>query len=256
MRLYVVYRLYPTSNHNRSSWSAPLVVLFIVCILHQTTTARLLSQSKKCCLSSVSYIKPQPAMPVPTFGRVVYRLYPTSNHNLVIGFIIFVRLFIVCILHQTTTYLVVSVGSISCLSSVSYIKPQRELLDGRSWLVVYRLYPTSNHNRLAHRATGSAVVYRLYPTSNHNKDVLFTISAELFIVCILHQTTTCALGCCHARRLFIVCILHQTTTLWLVKSCGYSCLSSVSYIKPQLVPFRTVMRSCCLSSVSYIKPQP
>ena len=56
----VVYHLVPTSNHNLSNGIAKISMLFIILFLHQTTTSFYLRQLICSCLSSCSYIKPQP----------------------------------------------------------------------------------------------------------------------------------------------------------------------------------------------------
>ena len=78
--------------------------------------------------------------------------------------------------------------------------------------VVYRPFPTSNHNAARARMYLLAVVYRPFPTSNHNGDGNVTEYTSLYIVRFLHQTTT--------NRLLLVGSAR--------------CISSVSYIKPQL----------------------
>ena len=55
-----------------------------------------------------------------------------------------------------------------CISLMSYIKPQHYKTGMTGKEVVYRLCPTSNHNREPGRPHGAMVVYRLCPTSNHN----------------------------------------------------------------------------------------
>ncbi len=77
------------------------------------------------------------------------------------------------------------------------------------------------------------VVYHLVPTSNHN---LFPS-----VITIL--------------QLFIILFLHQTTTVMVALMSAICCLSSCSYIKPQLCGFSSHSLCCCLSSCSYIKPQ-
>ena len=77
----VVYHLVPTSNHNRSEAGALEHLLFIILFLHQTTTAIFVDFGLLCCLSSCSYIKPQPAHGHTLRRSVVYHLVPTSNHN-------------------------------------------------------------------------------------------------------------------------------------------------------------------------------
>ena len=122
--------------------------MFIFYILHQTTTRRMLSKVNICCLSFISYIKPQlvtvvliksisclsfisyikPQLTLLKIqgAKVVYLLYPTSNHNCwttrtarsMVVYLLYPTsnhnndfihscrflLFIFYILHQTTTY--------------------------------------------------------------------------------------------------------------------------------------------------------
>ena len=59
----------------------------------------------------------------------------------------------------------------------------------------------------------------------------------------------------HLTMLFIILFLHQTTTLKQGHTFSHCCLSSCSYIKPQLVFSRKERAQGCLSSCSYIKPQ-
>ena len=120
------------------------------------------------CLSSCSYNKPQPFRHLPFRGTVVYHLVPTSNHNrdntrkqhvLVVyhlvptsnhnkqaDYFVVIVLFIILFLHQTTTSFRYQCPRFCCLSSCSYIKPQRPLYLMRMVFVVYHLVPTSNHN--------------------------------------------------------------------------------------------------------------
>ena len=121
----VVYRPFPTSNHNCKGERYWAVGLYIVRFLHQTTTARTHQNTLSRCISSVSYIKPQPA---------------TTTH---------------CASH-------------SCISSVSYIKPQHIIVVLLQQVVVYRPFPTSNHNCCVSLPSPMNVVYRPFPTSNHN----------------------------------------------------------------------------------------
>ena len=165
----VVYRPFPTSNHNPEVRVLHHVKLYIVRFLHQTTTAigstytferlyivRFLHQTTtflvlmqifQCCISSVSYIKPQLRLLSPAVGAVVYRPFPTSNHNRCLFIQLAHGLYIVRFLHQTTTNDLHFTPYKSCISSVSYIKPQLIGLTDAVVIVVYRPFPTSNHNQ-------------------------------------------------------------------------------------------------------------
>ena len=124
--------------------------------------------SKSSCISSVSYIKPQLMLLKVMLFHVVYRPFPTSNHNLTIMCYFFCLLYIVRFLHQTTTIHCLNAELSSCISSVSYIKPQPLCFVSGIRQVVYRPFPTSNHNYDACQYNQLTVVYRPFPTSNHN----------------------------------------------------------------------------------------
>ena len=77
-------------------------------------------------------------------------------------------LFIILFLHQTTTWSLLTLVLLSCLSSCSYIKPQLPV----------------------NKTVGISVVYHLVPTSNHNDGKEISVNDLLFIILFLHQTTT------------------------------------------------------------------
>ena len=164
--------------------------MYIVRFLHQTTTQRRLYYPPPGCISFVSYIKPQPSSKT-------------------------------------------SATKIGCISFVSYIKPQL------SSILLQR----------------SIVVYRSFPTSNHNYESEMKTFYLLYIVRFLHQTTTQALNLANTYLLYIVRFLHQTTTPLIKTIYENSCISFVSYIKPQLVDKCVDNQYSCISFVSYIKPQ-
>ena len=189
---FVVYLLFPTSNHNDCSLVFSACLLYIFCFLHQTTTLRGVESEEAGCISFVSYIKPQPdgkrmhsphrcisfvsyikpqpcnLVPISATGcisfvsyikpqlrcrslgshRVVYLLFPTSNHNPRSCAWRCFRLYIFCFLHQTTTLVLLCLLPLSCISFVSYIKPQLIDRTKRTNKVVYLLFPTSNHNAI------------------------------------------------------------------------------------------------------------
>ena len=121
-------------------------------------------------------------------------------------------LFIILFLHQTTTIVSFLLSFPSCLSSCSYIKPQ-----------------------LAEPSHGiGVVVYHLVPTSNHNTELDSALKDRLFIILFLHQTTTSDVNPFQQGKLFIILFLHQTTTFSKCNMDEWCCLSSCSYIKPQL----------------------
>jgi len=100
-------------------------------------------------------------------------------------------LYIILFLHQTTTMRPEMFIPLSCISSYSYIKPQRFRSGSSRKRVVYHPIPTSNHNHIG----------------------IVGIHHELYIILFLHQTTTCMILVLSIVVLYIILFLHQTTTL-------------------------------------------
>ena len=166
--LGVVYLSFPTSNHNLLREAHQFAVLYIFRFLHQTTTWTDETIYVPCCISFVSYIKPQPGAQCLPLFPVVYLSFPTSNHNCLLPEKVAGMLYIFRFLHQTTTPVRTCPISPRCISFVSYIKPQ-----------------------LACRcADGVIVVYLSFPTSNHNLPRTSAMRLLLYIFRFLHQTTT------------------------------------------------------------------
>ena len=78
----------------------------------------------------------------------------------------------------------------------------------------------------------SVVSYR-NSTSNHNKlDTPLSIT-ELYLIEILHQTTTHVCVLARKQPLYLIEILHQTTTRVETFRLMFGCILSKFYIKPQ-----------------------
>ena len=92
-------------------------------------------------------------------------------------------------------------------------------------------------------------------TSNHNSQWSLYSFAWLYLIEILHQTTTpfrafVKLCCCILSKFYIKpqrCKCHYVGRL--------CCILSKFYIKPQLVPDESDAPSSCILSKFYIKPQ-
>ena len=78
--LYIVRFLHQTTTKLNETFYSTW--LYIVRFLHQTTTWTIPTNLEKCCISFVSYIKPQPGGEQLGGEIVVYRSFPTSNHNI------------------------------------------------------------------------------------------------------------------------------------------------------------------------------
>ena len=121
------------------------------------------------------------------------------------------RLYLIEILHQTTTLTSQALCLLGCILSKFYIKPQLRL----------------------ERELAYCVVSYRNSTSNHNSSFKVSLSLKLYLIEILHQTTTCS-----APMPFTM-----------------SCILSKFYIKPQLNAVRMPKPNSCILSKFYIKPQ-
>ena len=187
--------------------------LYLIEILHQTTTHCKCIQFTLCCILSKFYIKPQLHWIRVYIIYVVSYRNSTSNHNRVPNHLYLQELYLIEILHQTTTSTMVNLKcfllylieilhqtttlygilflQVSCILSKFYIKPQRQ---GRTL------------------SLGIVVSYR-NSTSNHNTPAAVLGSSGLYLIEILHQTTTLWASHLNELALYLIEILHQTTTL-------------------------------------------
>ena len=77
----------------------------------------------------------------------------------------------------------------------------------------------------------------------------------LFLIPILHQTTTWIHRVVDPYWLFLIPILHQTTTAAVAVPIVIRCFSFQFYIKPQQLQIVFKSGYCCFSFQFYIKPQ-
>ena len=186
--LFIILFLHQTTTSKVLARSA--IMLFIILFLHQTTTEVVYVLCVNCCLSSCSYIKPQPLDTTRFQSTVVYHLVPTSNHNIQKLILDNMLLFIILFLHQTTTARNVRCSADGCLSSCSYIKPQRQFqaqfkgpscLSSCSYIkpqpspfspfLTVSCLSSCSYIKPQHPSCSferQYVVYHLVPTSNHN----------------------------------------------------------------------------------------
>ena len=123
LRLVVSYRN-STSNHNTLTPSLLIGTLYLIEILHQTTTRRYPSCLLGRCILSKFYIKPQRSRRLCLFADVVSYRNSTSNHNCGSRKAPTSALYLIEILHQTTTRRRISRFGECCILSKFYIKPQ------------------------------------------------------------------------------------------------------------------------------------
>ena len=142
-----------------------------------------------------------------------------------------------------------------CILSKFYIKPQPP------WATVYeafgcilsKFYIKPQLNR-DYGDEASVVSYR-NSTSNHNFVGSVRIFVVLYLIEILHQTTTTSFEEFIEEMLYLIEILHQTTTLPAASLPAVCCILSKFYIKPQLKKMLYTFAESCILSKFYIKPQ-
>ena len=114
---------------------------------------------------------------------------------------------------------------------------------------------TSNHNSVSRTQSKQLVVSYRNSTSNHNRYIRPLKRGLLYLIEILHQTTT---GYSSGRRPFC-CILSkfyikpQLSASHCLQVWG--CILSKFYIKPQLLASKVDNNRGCILSKFYIKPQ-
>ena len=121
-------------------------MLYLIEILHQTTTSLCCFRLYGGCILSKFYIKPQPLSKGPCIGLgcILSKFYikpqhnqyfcvvlcvvsyrnSTSNHNTAAGAVGNIALYLIEILHQTTTNTLTNPPKYCCILSKFYIKPQ------------------------------------------------------------------------------------------------------------------------------------
>ena len=139
-----------TSNHNSSAFCPQAITLYLIEILHQTTTCLALLLVFRRCILSKFYIKPQQRSDQWLFRPVVSYRNSTSNHNngLINGF-----------LGQVVSY----------RNSTSNHNDRRNRR--RSRVVVSYRNSTSNHNGSDFFNQHANVVSYRNSTSNHNNSL-------------------------------------------------------------------------------------
>ena len=188
----------------------------------------------------------RPGVPDERPSVVSYR-NSTSNHNLWTTKSASEMLYLIEILHQTTTEFSSLLTLRGCILSKFYIKPQLRLERELTRCVVSYRNSTSNHNETGRSSTSPIVVSYRNSTSNHNPVASIVLMSMLYLIEILHQTTTRLSACARASWLYLIEILHQTTTCGKCEDCLRRCILSKFYIKPQL--FASALKH--ISVVSY-----
>ena len=187
--------------------------MYLIEILHQTTTSFVLNIFLFRCILSKFYIKPQQniSLPYTPHSCILSKFYIKPQLKLFHFLIAFC-----CILSkfyikpQPTALAVIELAR--CILSKFYIKPQRPLHQGRkrdccilskfyikpqlqialplrtAGCILSKFYIKPQHERVRHQ-NGQVVSYR-NSTSNHNIVDKVLPVGQLYLIEILHQTTT------------------------------------------------------------------
>ena len=202
-----------TSNHNIWTDKTDQEMLYLIEILHQTTTANvynllyiplylieILHQTTTANVYNLLYIPlylieilhqtttgPRSAF-APALLYLIEILHQTTTDDDHARRVY--ALYLIEILHQTTTCSYQLRKWTSCILSKFYIKPQRVHTSFENGLVVSYRNSTSNHNRVTINPRLRSVVSYRNSTSNHNIENGEDTLTALYLIEILHQTTT------------------------------------------------------------------
>ena len=143
------------------------------------------------CILLKFYIKPQRGFAVLLWGErcILLKFYIKPQPRIVEGYTLY-----------------------RCILLKFYIKPQPYPAPLFRAHVVSYWNSTSNHNCGTRRLWGDEVVSYWNSTSNHNSSTGIKKSPLLYLIEILHQTTTLRDQGNTSRWLYLIEILHQTTT--------------------------------------------
>ena len=187
-RLFLIPILHQTTTIDKIK--SVRSALFLIPILHQTTTALVISESVNLLF----------LIPI---------LHQTTTVKS--GMRTPVWLFLIPILHQTTTLKRLLCGLLSCSSFQFYIKPQPITASSLFIPVVPHSNSTSNHNFHLQFRGKLFVVPHSNSTSNHNMVARLWKLTALFLIPILHQTTTSRMAVIHILHVTHMTPMHKTS---------------------------------------------
>ena len=233
-----------------SGWSCILLKFYI-----KPQQPLALVEIRGCCILLKFYIKPQQRVRHTLGHSVVSYWNSTSNHNNCMYNEIRTALYLIEILHQTTTCRRFRNQIVCCILLKFYIKPQQRARHtlGHSCCILLKFYIKPQHKTSRFRRL--RVVSYWNSTSNHNSAFAIRLDTLLYLIEILHQTTTIPpypverrmlylIEILHqttteswpallVEKLYLIEILHQTTTLAAAKNADARCILLKFYIKPQ-----------------------
>ena len=186
--LFLIPILHQTTTPRRIVFLRPQ--LFLIPILHQTTTRRTFNSYATRCFSFQFYIKPQLFCIFIKLLVVVSHSNSTSNHN-------------------PGPWQTEYGGVVSHSNSTSNHNRITSCI--HHGLVVSHSNSTSNHNYSGGRSPPAWVVSHSNSTSNHNTGRIYNGWKQLFLIPILHQTTTSRMAVIHILHVTHMTPMHKTS---------------------------------------------
>ena len=193
MLLYLIEILHQTTTGHLALQFGD--ALYLIEILHQTTTHTSPSRMRRGCILSKFYIKPQPLGDEEELVLVVSYRNSTSNHNLQKFELLRSELYLIEILHQTTTIW----------------KPSKKPMQ---LYLIEILHQTTTPLHTRYNFIELYLIEILHQTTTFLR--LHLTPRQLYLIEILHQTTTEKPFDVSVRELYLIEILHQTTTSGLI----------------------------------------
>ena len=166
-----------------------------------------------------------------------------------------VELYLIEILHQTTTARSPQAWSFRCILSKFYIKPQQRVRHklGHSCCILSKFYIKPQHLDILQFWRDRCILSKFYikpQQLNWEKEVPVVVSYR-------NSTSNhnCFADIFRRTMLYLIEILHQTTTLLVLPLLLLCCILSKFYIKPQHGAQVDGGLVSCILSKFYIKPQ-
>ena len=166
------------------------------------------------------------------------------------------RLYLIEILHQTTTHCKCIQFTLCCILSKFYIKPQHEPLASHipRCCILSKFYIKPQQLREAHWELFRCILSKFYIKPQHLSQMIGPSSVVSYRNSTSNHKHNFSIE--FFDKLYLIEILHQTTTSRCTSTLRSCCILSKFYIKPQLGYHHSQFRSCCILSKFYIKPQP
>ena len=246
-----------TSNHNSEYPKGTTRQLYLIEILHQTTTLGLLAFFlRRLYLIEILHQTTTDFQLCDGSFRCILLKFYIKPQLQVVGLVVHLRCILLKFYIKPQPEATPASGPLRCILLKFYIKPQPPLISPLWFLVVSYWNSTSNHNRVApcRSTSGLYLIEILHQTTTTASEA--RSPSPLYLIEILHQTTTRLAKRLCSSQLYLIEILHQTTTMMERVMLKMRCILLKFYIKPQHGSSSFYLWFCCILLKFYIKPQP